>query len=233
MWKFQHDIDYINFSQIIECPYSFANLCGGVKANDTFNYIDNMVNNKYSYSLGPRQSGKTLALCSYGLWYAYNYDYSSTAIFTRDATSGKMLLDYMRKMIEPLPEFMHPHAQTKTDFRLQNSSRIFLVTDPYHLRGHSVSNLLVDDAAYIDEPKLNDLFSTMWPVVASSKKSEMHIVSTPAPNVSLIKNLWEQKNEFGKTRTTWEDFWDNKQIEPYKTYLPSDSYAREYEVKWV
>lgn len=233
MWKFQEDMDYLNFARIIECPYSFANLCGGVKANDTFNYIDNMVNNKFSYSLGPRQSGKTLALCSYGLWHAYNNDYSTTAIFTRDSTSGRMLLDYMRKMIEPLPEFMHPHAHTKTDFRLQNSSRIFVVTNPYHLRGHSVTNLLVDELAYIDEPKIKDLFSTMWPVIACADYSEMHIVSTPAPNADFAQQLWDNHPEFGKTRTTWENFWDDAQIDPYKTYLPSDSFAREYEVKWV
>jgi len=159
----------------------------------------------------PRQSGKTTAIEGYLL---------HRMLFTRDTIIGVVahmeagaikILDEVQDMFKHLPFWMQCGVITfsKTDFELENNSRIICsATSKHALSGNALSILYVDEMGLIKSNIINDFINAISPTLASSEHSKMITTSTPK-GMNFFAKMWldavSGKNGFASYSINWWD----------------------------
>ena len=172
--------------------------------------IQTMVNDHYIVTLKSRQVGMSCLSQCYCTWCNTFFENVVTGILSR---SGDEASDFNRKvtnMIDELPDWMRPKYVKRTEqtFILENGCQSFSTgVNPANpssvFRGKSLSNLIIDEAAFI--AGITDAFTSCGPSLVKAQKSAREcgnpyatfIISTPNKTSGMGKfyyDMWRKAN---------------------------------------
>ncbi len=133
--------------------------------------------------LGDRQSGKTSLVAAYALWYAIMHP-CKAVMFTSCTLASVYNARYVVKhMLNNLPSWLQLrlHADNKQELVFENmASILFRSTTSHSVRGITISLLICDEFAFVDDQQQDHFLASVVPVL-SSTSSQMIITTTPNP----------------------------------------------------
>lgn len=188
---------------------------------DLYPYQVNLVNqyhlNRKVITLQPRQFGKTISTAAYVLHFILFNDKKTVAILANKALIAREILSRIQLMYSNLPKWMQQGIVTwnKGSIELENGSRIIAqATSSSAIRGMSVSMLVLDEFAFVENNQAEDFFTSVFPTLSSGKDTKLLISSTPHGFNHFYK-LWNDAekgiNGFVTVRVKWQDHPDRNQ----------------------
>jgi len=169
-----------------------------------------LVENRFNVVLASRQIGKTTILTIFALWMVcFQDDFRVLLIANKEGTAIN-IFKRIRLAYEMLPNYMKPGVinYAKTGLELANGSSIGISTTTSDAaRGESINCLLIDEAAFIPAEFMNDFWESVFPVISSSKKSKIFMLSTPNGVGNLFYNIYteslDSSNGWHNERVDW------------------------------
>lgn len=169
-----------------------------------------LVENRFNVVLASRQIGKTTILTIFALWMVcFTDDYRVLLIANKESTAIN-IFKRIRLAYEMLPNFLKPGVieYAKTGLVLANGSSIGISTTTSDAaRGESINCLLIDEAAFIPAEFMNDFWESVFPVISSSKRSKIFMLSTPNGVGNLFYNIYSDSltdtNGWHNERVDW------------------------------
>ena len=172
--------------------------------------FQNFIENRFSIVLACRQSGKSISVCGFLIWYALFHPEKTIALLANKLATAKEMLGRITLMLENLPFFLQPGAKTlnKSSIEFANNSRIITsATTGSAIRGMSCNLIYLDEFAFVD--KASEFFASTYPVISSGKEAKVIITSTTNGVGNMFYKLWEGAiqgtNEFKPFRVDWWD----------------------------
>ena len=214
-----HELD--EYKKCMADPCYFArnyakiiNLDSGLVPFDMYPYQEKMFkhfqDNRFSIVLACRQSGKSISVALYILWYAIFHADKTVAILANKGATAREMLARITLALENLPFFLQPGCKTlnKGSIRFSNNSRIIAAaTTASSIRGQSINLLYLDEFAFVDNADV--FYTSTYPVISSGKQSQVIITSTMNGVGNLFYRLWRgaitKTNEFKSFRVDWWD----------------------------
>lgn len=185
--------------------------------------------NKITTYMAHRQSGKTLTSALYVVHHVLFNSNSSVGVH---CCTVQLTTEFIRLVADLLHYASMMvgvgYKESKNYIALSNGSRISGISTPNSARGISFSLLVLDEIAFSKEK--DDLIKSLLPVIVSSKKAKMIMVSSPCSqdffwNIhhcgiysSLTHDVFCTKNK--KEIQVLED--------KYSSNMGIESYARDY-----
>ena len=165
---------------------------------------------RFNIILACRQSGKSISVCAYLLWYALFHPEKTVAILANKASTAREMLSRITLMLENLPFFLQPgtKALNKGSLEFGNNSRIITAaTTGSSIRGLSINLLYLDEFAFVE--KASEFYTSTYPVVSAGKDTKVIITSTANGIGNMFYKIWEgavqEVNEFTHFRVDWYD----------------------------
>ena len=143
------------------------------------NLIDQFINNRFNIVLACRQSGKSITVCAYLLWYILFHPEQTVAILANKGATAREMLSRITTMLENVPFFLQPGTKSlnKGSIDFENNSRIIAsATTTSSIRGLSVNLLYLDEFAFVENAE--PFYTGTYPVITSGKNSKVIITST-------------------------------------------------------
>ena len=166
--------------------------------------------NRFSIVLACRQSGKSISVCAYLLWYVLFNPENTVAILANKGQVAREMLARVTLMLENIPFFLQPgcKALNKGSLEFSNNSRIIAsATSGSSIRGLSVSLLYLDEFAFVE--KASEFYTSTYPVISAGGDTKVIITSTANGLGNVFHKLWEgsqqNTNEFKPFRVDWHD----------------------------
>lgn len=166
--------------------------------------------NRFSIVLACRQSGKSISVCAYLLWYVLFNPEKTVAILANKGQVAREMLARVTLMLENIPFFLQPgcKALNKGSLEFSNNSRIIAsATSGSSIRGLSVSLLYLDEFAFVE--KAAEFYTSTYPVISAGSDTKVIITSTANGLGNVFHKLWEgaqqNTNEFIPFRVDWFD----------------------------
>ena len=179
--------------------------------------------NRFVIVLSCRQSGKSVSVVIYLLWYAIFHPEVTVAILANKGSTAREILSRLKLAFEHTPHYLQPGIKTwnKGSVEFANNSKIFAAaTSADSVRGQSCNMIMLDELAFVE----NDakFYTSTYPVITSGNKSQVIITSTANGVGNLFHRLWDGairgKNQFKSIRVDWWDVpgrdeeWKNQTI---------------------
>ena len=171
-----------------------------------------LVENRFNVVLASRQIGKTTILTIFALWMICFHDDYRVLLIANKQETAKNIFKRIKLAYEMLPNYMKPGviAYAKEGMELENGSSIGISTTTSDAaRGESINCLLLDEAAFILSEFMDDFWESVFPVISSSKKSKIFMLSTPNGVGNLFFNTYTDavagKNGWHHERVDWHE----------------------------
>lgn len=163
--------------------------------------IRRLIKNRFNIFMLPRQSGKSIVFAAYSVWKSIFTNHYTTGIVANKAEMSLKMIKDIKFIYSSLPFWLQQGVVSwgARQFELENGS-IFIsaATSGSALRGYSINNLIWDEAAFVKGTLAEDFLSSVYPTIASSKKSQITITSTPFGYNHFAKFWFEAKNKKSK-----------------------------------
>ena len=168
----------------IENYMKIVNIDHGLINFNLYSYQKQMIldmkESQYSAFCWARQSGKSIAVCGFFLWYIIFHPYKTVGILANKGDTAMEILGRVQMAYQYLPNWMtHGIVEwNKGSFELENQSRIIAAaTSSDNVRGYSFNIVYLDECAFIENW---DKFSaSVLPTISSGKTSKIVMTSTP------------------------------------------------------
>ena len=174
--------------------------------------------------LASRQVGKTTLMTIYALWIACFFEDQRILVVANKEQTAINIFKRIRLAYEKLPNYLKPGTVEygKTSMSLGNGSSIGISTTSSDAgRGDSCNVLILDELAFIDNHLVMEFWSSVYPIISSSKKSKIFIASTPNGTGNLFHELYtgavEQKNDWHAEKVDWWEFPGRDEVWKEKT----------------
>jgi hypothetical protein len=162
------------------------------------------------FSNGILSHNSTIATI-YMLWTAiFNNDQKILLVANKESTA-KEIFRRIRTAYEGLPNWLKSPVEYYglESLELQNGSRIGITTTTGTAgRGSSANLLFVDECAFIEKNLLEEFWSSVYPIISSSKKSKVIMASTPKDTTGLFYELYKgslnKSNNWVHMKVTWD-----------------------------
>jgi hypothetical protein len=165
---------------------------------------------RFNIVLACRQSGKSIAVVAYLLWYVLFKGEQVVGILANKEAIAREMLGRITLMLENLPFFLQPGCTTlnKKSIGFSNNSRIVAAaTSSSSIRGMSLNLVYLDEFAFVDNA--SEFYTSTYPVISSGKTSKIIITSTANGIGNMYHKLYEGAlqgtNEFASMRVDWWD----------------------------
>ena len=172
--------------------------------------FDSFTEHRFNIVLACRQSGKSIAVVAYLLWYAIFKGEQVVGVLANKNAIAREMLARITLMLENLPFFLQPGctALNKGSIGFSNNSRIIAAaTSSSSIRGMSLNLVYLDEFAFVDNAA--EFYTSTYPVISSGKTSKIIITSTANGIGNMYHRLYEGAvqgtNEFTPTRVDWWD----------------------------
>ena len=178
--------------------------------------IEMCASNRFVICKLPRQSGKTLTMCTYLLWNVlFNQDIN-VAVLANKKTIAYEILERIKNAYQYIPKWLQQGVKewNKGSIVLENGSRIIAsATSSSAVRGLSLNIIYLDEFAHIPNNIAEDFFSSVYPTISAGKDTKVIITSTPR-GLNKFYHLWkgatkkageDGKNEFVPIEVSWRD----------------------------
>ncbi len=156
-----------------------------------------------------RQSGKTTTTTVFILHYILFSKDKTVAILANKGDTSQEILARMRMAFELIPNWLKPNVTewNKRTVEFENGCRIMArATTSSSIRGQSVSCLIIDEAAFVDN--WDEFYKSTYPTIASGKETKVILVSTinKLNHFNTIRIKAERgQNEFVPFEVLWYD----------------------------
>ena len=170
-----------------------------------------LVDNNKIICCSGRQQGKSTIYCIYSLWLATFFPEKKIMLLANKAATALELLGRIITGYEYLPKWLKAAATVvnkgELSFANMSSIRAFASSSDA-ARGFSCNTVILDEFAFLNKNIADKLFTSMYPVISSSKNGKFIIVSTPNGTDNLYYDIWSQANskEVGKNLEGWKPF---------------------------
>ena len=174
-------------------------------------FLKFLVDNNKVICVSGRQQGKSTIYCIYALWSACFSSEKKIMILANKAATALELLGRIEMGYEYLPHWIKPACLVfnKGEITFSNLSSIrAFASSSDAARGFSANCVILDEFAFLQKNIADKLFTSMYPVISSSKNGKFIIVSTPNGTDNLYYDIWCQANskEVGKNKEGWKPF---------------------------
>lgn len=156
-------------------------------------------------------SHNSQTFAAYICWLILFNDNHTVAILANKLSTAKEILERVKLAYEHLPPFLQIGISSwnKTGIEIENKSRVIASsTSGSAARGMTINTLILDEFAFVNNNIADDFFTSVYPTIASGKKSKIIITSTPN-GMNHFHTLWKEavdgKNGFAHVKVTWED----------------------------
>lgn len=170
----------------------------------------NFNDHRFNIVLACRQSGKSVGVVGYLLWYALFHTEKNIAILANKGSTSKKILGRIRLALENIPFFLQPGCKTynKTEVIFSNNSVLFSdSTSSSSIRGDSVNLLYLDEFAFVEND--NEFYTSTYPVITAGKTTKVIITSTANGVGNTFHKLWtgalQRVNGYHAFRVDWWD----------------------------
>ena len=174
-------------------------------------FLKFLVDNNKVVCCSGRQQGKSTIYCIYSLWLATFFPEKKIMLLANKAATALELLGRIITGYEYLPKWLKAAATVvnkgELSFANMSSIRAFASSSDA-ARGFSCNVVILDEFGFLNKNVADKLFTSMYPVISSSKNGKFIIVSTPNGTDNLYYDIWCQANskETGKNLEGWKPF---------------------------
>ena len=158
-------------------------------------------------------TSNTTLMTIYALWIASFFEDQRILIVANKEQTAINIFKRVRLAYEKLPNYLKPGTVEygKTSMSLGNGSSIGISTTSSDAgRGDSCNVLILDELAFIDNHLVEQFWSSVYPIISSSKKSKIFVASTPNGTDNLFHDLYvgavEGKNDWHAEKVDWWEF---------------------------
>lgn len=158
--------------------------------------IDTYHNNRFSISMLPRQSGKTVTAAGYLLWYAMFVSDSTILVAAHKYIGAQEIMQRIRYGYELCPDHIRAGVTNynRGSVEFDNGSRIVSQTTTESTgRGMSISLLYCDEFSYVRPSIAKEFWASIRPTLATGGKAI--ITSTPNSDEDEFSILWRDAND--------------------------------------
>ena len=213
--------ELVEYKKCLDDPVYFAkeyckiiHLDEGLVPFNLYPYQEKMFeqfeDNRFSIVLACRQSGKSIAVCAYLLWYVIFKGEQVVGILANKEVIAREMLGRITLILEHLPFFLQPGCTSlnKKSISFSNNSRLIAsATSSSSIRGMSLNLVYLDEFAFVDNA--SEFYTSTYPVISGGKTSKVIITSTANGIGNMYHKLYEgalqKTNEFVPYRVDWWD----------------------------
>lgn len=167
---------------------------------------------KHTFYSNDILSHNTTTITIYALWIVcFQSDKRITIVANKESTA-KEIFERIKMAFEQLPVWMKPSVKSwrKDGFQLANDSAIKIsTTSSAGPRGSTSNLLIIDEMAHCPNDLMNELWKSAIPIISSSKKSQLVIISTPNGTDNKFYELYQESQ---KINSDWHlevvNWWD-------------------------
>lgn len=198
--------------------------------------------NRFSIMLFSRQTGKSTLATIFMLWVAIFQNDQRILLVANKESTAKEIFRRIRVAYEGLPNWIKSPVTYYglESLELENGSRISITTTTGTAgRGSSANLLFVDEMDFIEKNLLEEFWSSVYPIISSSKKSKIIIASTPKDTSGLLYKLYSEsvkgENNWVNMKVLWSDVPDRDEKwkrETISALGDIDTFRREFEVEF-
>lgn len=170
--------------------------------------IKAMYENRYCAFNMSRQSGKSITVCAFMLWYViFNDEPKEVAILANKGDTAREILGRIQTAYMHLPMWLQQGVTVwnKGSFELENGCKIIAAaTSSDNIRGHSISICYLDECAFIDN--YDEFFASVFPTISSGSETKIIMTSTPKGLNHFYKTVQrgiEGKNGYHVIEVPW------------------------------
>lgn len=186
----------------------------GLVPFNLYPYQEKMFNhfneNRFNIVLAARQSGKTIAVVAYLLWYALFHSEKTIAILANKGATAREILSRITLALENIPFFLQPgcKALNKGNIEFSNNTEILAAsTSNSSIRGKSVNLLYLDEFAFVERDAT--FYTSTYPVITAGKTTKVIITSTANGIGNTFHKIWEGAQQGTNAYKPFRiDWWD-------------------------
>ena len=170
-----------------------------------------LVDNNKVVCVSGRQQGKSTIYCIYSLWLATFFPEKKIMILANKLTTALELLGRIQMGYSYLPKWLKSGQvvvnKGELTFANRSSIRAFASSSDA-ARGFAANVCILDEFAFLQKSLADKLFTSMYPVISSSKDGHFIIVSTPNGTDNLYYDIWQQANSKDQSKNLegWKPF---------------------------
>ena len=229
----------------IEKYIQVVHLERGLVPFELYDFQKRMVNtfheNRFTICKVGRQSGKSVTVIAYILWYLLYNENVSVALLANKAQTSRELLSRMQLAYENLPWWLQQGVGVwnKGSFELENGSKIISsATSSSAIRGSSFNLVFLDEFAFVENNLAEDFFRSVFPTISSGASTKLIIVSTPY-GMNHYYKMWKEAAEGRSTFVPIEVHWsevpgrDEKWKEETIKNTSVEQFRQEFETQFI
>jgi len=198
----------------IRSYFKIVNIDGGLIPFDMYDFqehvVDMMHNNRFSILLQCRQSGKTITMTAYLLWYILFNSYKNVGLLANKKSNATKALARLKLAYEKMPFWLQQGviSWNKGDIELENGSKITaFAAGSDAARGESFSAMMADEIAFIAPNIWDEYYKSSYPTISSGKTSKIMLASTPNGMnhfYTLVQGARNETNTYKIHEITWD-----------------------------
>lgn len=186
--------------------------------------IKAMNENRYCAFNLARQSGKSITVCAFILWYIlFNDQPKEVGILANKGDTAREILGRIQTAYMHLPKWLQQGVVVwnKGSFELENGCKIIAAaTSSDNIRGHTMAICYLDECAFIEN--YDEFYASVYPTITSGQDSKLIMTSTPKGLNHFYKTIKlgkEGKNGFHVIEVPWhrvpgrDDNWRRETLE--------------------
>ena len=229
----------------IENYVQIVHLERGLVPFEMYDFQKNMVktfhDNRFVICKVGRQSGKSVTVIAYLLWYLLFNESVSVAMLANKSATSRELLGRMQLAYENLPFWLQQGVGVwnKGSFELENGSKIISsATSSSAIRGSSFNLVFLDEFAFVENNLAEDFFRSVFPTISSGENTKLMIVSTPY-GMNHYYKMWKEaidgRSEFVPIEVHWSEVpgrdeeWKEKTIRNTSV----EQFRQEFETEFI
>jgi hypothetical protein len=139
-----------------------------------------MRDNRFNAFCMARQSGKSITVCAFILWYIIFNKNKEVGILANKGDTAREILGRIQLAYQHLPKWLtHGVVEfNKGSFVLENGSLVIAAaTSSDNVRGHSFALIYMDEVAFVEN--YDEFYASVFPTISSGKSTKVIQTSTP------------------------------------------------------
>lgn len=173
--------------------------------------IDLYNENRFVTLKFPRQSGKSITTVAYLLHYIIFSEHKTVGILANRGKTARGILSKLKEAYRLLPFFLQSGVRewNKGSIDLENGCSVFAdATSESASRSESISLLVLDEFAFVENTKAEDFMRSVYPTISSGKKSKIFVFSTPH-GMNHFYKLWHDAEKGRSSYVPYSIHWSD------------------------
>ena len=170
--------------------------------------VESFKNNRNTFCVLSRQSGKSSTTCGFILWYVIFNEDKLVALMANKGDTAREILGRVQLAYQHLPKWLQQGVgeSNKGSMLLENRSRVIAAaTSASAIRGYSVNLLYIDELSFVEN--WDEFYTSVFPTITSGKDTKIIFTTTPR-GLNHADSFWvnaiEGRNGFNPIMVRWD-----------------------------